>query len=188
MNRWMLSVYREFSQMFLDYFAISATSVKMLVWMTGQISFPRSVPLFITWFFITRCLTRKQLPRYSQGHPEKYGRPGKANRPNLAPLKTDILETFSAKHMDSEYFLGRVPTLVITFGEILSLVETYGYYRHICDYSSDVLVTLIGWHSGQLPGWPHVLTEPSVLTYVCRFGKSNSSKTVVVLKVDHNGA
>ena len=46
--------------------------------------------------------------------------------------------------MDGQYFLGRVPTLLIALGEILSLVENYVYYRHICDYSSDVLATLVG--------------------------------------------
>ena len=109
--------------MLLDYFAMSATIVKTLVWMTGQICF-RSIPLFIMRFYITRSLTKKQLSHYSKGRPEKCGRPRKANKPNLEPLKTDIIENFSAQRMDGEYFLGRVPTLPIAFGEILSLVET----------------------------------------------------------------
>ena len=38
-----------------------------------------------------------------------------------------------------------MPNLRVSFGEILSNVETWVYWHHISDYSSDVLALLIGW-------------------------------------------
>jgi hypothetical protein len=88
----------------------------------------------------------------NQGRPKTCGRPGQANK--LALLQTDIIWTFSAYKRAGEHFWGRVPKLRIIFGGILSRVETSVYYHHISDYSNDVWVPLIGWHPGQLPGWP----------------------------------
>jgi hypothetical protein len=41
-----------------------------------------------------------------------------------------------------------------TFRRTLSRVETIVYYYYISDYSSDVWAPVIGWVSGQLPGFP----------------------------------
>jgi hypothetical protein len=51
-------------------------------------------------------------------------------------------------------FWGHIHKLWIIFGEILLRMETRVYYHHICDYSSDVLLPVTGWHPRQLPGWP----------------------------------
>ena len=66
------------------------------------------------------------------------------------PLKSIFFKLFRLR--SGELSWGCVPKLRIIFAGKLSRVETWFYYHHVSDYSSDVLAPLIGWRPGQLPG------------------------------------
>jgi hypothetical protein len=78
-------------------------------------------------------LKRAETCSCNHSRPERPGRPGQTN--NLAPLKTDIIETFAAWNWAGETFCER--------GGILSLVETWVYYQNVTDYSRDILEPLV---------------------------------------------
>ena len=110
-----------------------------------------------------------------QGRPDTCGRPGRLII--LWPLKPIIFKHFRRTKLLARLCLkarvqiannfrrnsfarGNTSLLTPNF-VILSRVDTCGYQHHISDYSSDVLTPLIGWHPGQLPGWPSPYSGPA---------------------------
>lgn len=87
---------------------------------------------------------------YAQGWPNTCGHPSQVN--NLAPLKMILCEIF--RYITGlANFLGCVHKWHILFKEILSCTETSVYWHVISDYSCDIVAPVIGWCTGQLPGW-----------------------------------
>ena len=135
---------------------------KLLIVISALLSeiywFVASVPFCVTRRYIAIIHnSRPPFPVFSQANdrytasPRYVGSPGRLTI--WHPLKTTFLKVFQPVNRTCEILRARKPKLRIIFGQILTRVETRVYQHLTPDYSSDLLVLLIGWRRGQLPIW-----------------------------------
>jgi hypothetical protein len=79
---------------------------------------------------------------------------GAQGRPTIWHLTSLLFKLFQPSTGLANVLEGTYPNCRYFSGKFFHLWKIWVYQHHTFYYSSDLLVLVIGWHPGQLPGWP----------------------------------